>query len=144
MKIEDYIKKLTLADGRVYIFNSLFFLGGIIILLLVSIVTLQVYGFDKESHLYIYCPQKSITPCENPLYHNLAYCGKNIPNDSPICQTPTLMQGNSYGTPPPFIVKHFLELSIIVMIICFILNHFIHNKGFKFKTQIKIDEEIKK
>jgi hypothetical protein len=134
---QKYLKTVKVGKQQVYKFNSLFFLGGIVFLLLVSVVTLAVNGFDKEQHFFVSCPSDAISSCENPLYHNLAYCGKTLDAEGVLCQTPTIFQGGSLGVPPPFIVKHFLEVSLGVVLVCFLLNHYFLNKGFSFRKAFK-------
>lgn len=142
---------LKLENNKQYVFFKPIFLGGIFLLLLISVITLAVNGFDKSKKIYLHCPSDSITDCENPFYD----CSKDTLGYMEVCDISNIRQveregviipdtlksmkylpkGFIYGKPVPFIVKNFPLISGVVILFCFIINHYFCNKNFKFGVE---------
>jgi hypothetical protein len=92
-----------------------------------------------EERISVSCPAGSIghVPCENPFYHNEVYRGR-VPSE--LLEMETLPVGYNLN-PPPFLVNHFGEFIILIIVIGFLVNHAVHNRGYDFKKNLN---EIKK
>lgn len=131
------IKKKITIHGKEYIFAPIIFQTVTIILLIIAITVLYTNDFDKSTHLYIKCD--SIIGCENPFYNNTLDCEKKIFSDVELCNNNIVMlpYGFEYGRPPPLILEWFWEISIGFIIIGFIINHLVFNRGFNLKYLFK-------
>lgn len=123
------------AFGFEYKFNSLLFNAYFILIVVFAGGLINYYGLETfTDSWYISCPKDNyLGTCVNPLYNNFKYCGKVIPYTSELCTKEFLYNGESLGTKPPFLVKHFASIVEISILVVFIINHFIMNKGFEFK-----------
>ena len=130
--------RLELKDNQTYIFDRYLFIGAIVCLLIVAIsMIFYLGGLDANKYLYIHCDNKG--GCENQLYNNFNYCGKTIPLDSIVCTQEVLPYGFEAGKKPPAIVNNFGLITGIIIGLMFIINHFIHNRTFRFK---KLFDEV--
>jgi hypothetical protein len=125
----------TVSTGKQkYLFNKWIFRGCIIIMILLALSAWFLTGFINplKQNLEIVCKTDN-TPCTNPLYNNFDICGegKMLPSYHYLCITELLPPGYHYGSEPNFLLNHFLEITIILILLAFLLNHMIFNKGFK-------------
>jgi hypothetical protein len=125
-KPQHKLKSISIKEEKYY-FNPFIFQIMIIFLILVIVVSGLAYGFSAEKSFYIVCDKKLNSTCENPLYNNFNYCGKNIPSNDYICKTEFLPSGFVYGSPPPMIYNLFGTLTILSFFLALIINHYLYN-----------------
>lgn len=123
--------KLELDNGRKYIFDKYIFQGCIAFLLLFTLSVFIYYGFDLSYNLYVGCKNMTVNSyyCENPLYMNYDYCHDAWPG---ACEQKFIPVGFEYGKPPPKILSIFESFTVLTIVLGFLINHFLYNKG-KFK-----------
>lgn len=145
MKFKDLLYKKTepvvewkLKD-QVYRFNTNIILSSVLIMLVLAIGILWYYegldGFDMNKKFYVSC--QSDMGCENPLYQNMAYCGSMIASNDPICNKEYLIKGETYGEAPPKIFRYFTLIVLSILLLAFVVNHFVMNREFSFKELFK-------
>jgi hypothetical protein len=124
-----------------YIFNTVLFGVGMLLLLFFAVGIMMYYGMDKTNKIYIRCPSDSKTMCENPVYQS-EFCYKNLP--SSICSQELLPIGFVYGSPAPPIYSQFTNIVLVYILLLFVVNHYKHNHDFRFKklkTDLNTEEE---
>lgn len=120
--------KSALNPTRQYIFDKYIFLSAVSLLLLLSIAIIIFNGgFDAQKYLYIECNAKSGW-CENPIYHNMEYCGNTIDASHYICTQEFLPNGFTAGKKPPNTLAWFQTITFIVIAISFVFNHYKYNR----------------
>jgi len=146
---KDKIEKWLVKKGR-YIFDKRIFIGFylfcVVFLIVVLAYTIEAYGFTAiyKPEVYVNCNSKY--PCLNPFYDkcNAYNCGSNCKQ---FCNQEYLFPGTTYGTKEPAYYNKGINLIIGYFIACFIFNHFVFNRGFKFKEskeKLNIENEPNK
>ena len=137
MQQDRYNKKLvTYKDGTtfIYTFDKLFFSIGVFILLLFFIfLMVSQNGLQANKNFYVECIKPMGLYCENPVYNNVAYCGKVLDVNSQLCTQQFMVNGESIGIKPPSLLTYITPLTILYIVLLFFLNHIKYNRGFKFK-----------
>ena len=119
-----------------------------VLLILVSIFAVVLYNNDFElnkNYLYFECLGNQ--SCINPIYQltcsNEKVWGKDcsIKCEEDWCDLVLLPPGK-YGKEPPRIVQMFSFIAVVLMIIAFLLNHQIHNKGVEWNIEIPITKKL--
>ena len=123
-------------------FNKTVFRAGIILITFFAIVLMLMNGIQNQ--YYIMCDVNNIQPCKSILYacanppepltmeyynirdtcnsilkHNWSNTEKN---------KEFLQPGEVLGNPPPTIVKHSLDIILIMLVLMFIINHIIYKR----------------
>ena len=124
------LRSIKLSDDQSYNFHTGIFLGLVFFFLLFVVIILSSNGFDYSKHLYLACNSDSF--CDNALYHNYPYCVE--PN---VCDLEVLPPHFSFGSPPPFYISHMNDFIYYGLLLAFIINHLIFNKGFSFRKLFK-------
>jgi uncharacterized integral membrane protein len=134
------MRELKLGNGKRYRFNTVLFQVMVLVLLFIVVGVLAWSGFDKNQYLYVSCPVGEVK-CFNPLYENFDFCGKTISGFDPICTEEFVPEGFEWGRKPPMILGVFPWVVVGLLVVCFVLNHFLYNRGVKVKElRIDIDE----
>jgi hypothetical protein len=117
-----------------YKFDKLIFFG--IILCLAGIVVYNFMLNGYENHPYLKCTaEKCINPIAMPSICPGVYCPP-VKCDEAWCSQKTVSRGE-YGQKPSFLQTNFSLIVWILLILAFVLNHFIHNKNIKFSIPTK-------
>jgi len=102
-------------------------------------------GHYNNDNFYYVCKDM---PCSNPFYcRNGDFICENSLKDATIPEGFPLDRevfpvGFEWGNKPPLIYEYFQLIFIGVLLFGFLINHFLHNKGFDFKAFYKrINEE---
>lgn len=104
------------------------------------LLAVLLYGFFGGIHLhelYFSCPENATGGCRNPFYERCteSFCQAYIFQE-------TFPAGTKIGTPPDkaFVFLEFWSgvVSIVVLVIFLLVNHFLYNKG---KTPIEFSDE---
>ena len=131
-KLRDAGNALDLSKLKGYVFRKWVF--RLVLLLLVALALLGVVLQGPRSltlpSLYVECPKESVVRCENPVYHNVEYCGKALSESDPLCVLEFLVPGTSLGVKLNFIIANFVLLTLALVVLGFVLNHFLYNKDF--------------
>ena len=119
-----------------YTFDKRFFLGSIFIMVIFLIIGYAEGG--SETHIYASCPKDAVMPCKNKFIlegvSNATFC---LAKNKEVCAIPTLWPGQTYGTPPPWIVKNFPSIMGLIFFLAFLGNHFTHNRRFDIWSRLK-------
>lgn len=153
MKAWDWIKKvnkINLADSFFpgYVLNKWVFRIGIAIIFLWLLLAGASFGFKLENSVYVHCtvshhyceglPFACAESCENPFYDPL---GRNpVCSEYGICDREFLFDGETYGSPPSFLVTHAKDFAGLMVLLMLLLNHLLFNKG-AFKKLVKAIKE---
>lgn len=113
-------KNLTVWKNGYKFNKNIFRISLLIMVLLFILAWINEGGNIMEKKVYMSCPEKG-SKCYNPLYKT---CQESY------CEQEYLMPGDEIGSKPKFLYNNFLAITIIVLIISFIINHYRHNKGF--------------
>lgn len=133
--IEYLVGGKRFSEFKGYRFDKLIF-GSYVLLILVLFLTIFfVSGSDKTEHIYYKC-DAGFGQCISPFYHNYPLCEKLWFN---ACQQEFIEDGFSFGDPVPFVVRSWGLILGVLLFGAFVLNHFMHNRDFKFK-RTDIDE----
>jgi len=140
-KIKKWESKLNISKGR-YKFNKLVFNIMILLMLLIVFFVWAEYDFEniKKPHIYLACNEPNLV-CENEFYdlcnpnsHEfVAY--QDVCNDlePELYANEFLRKGDSVGHKPSWLAKNTSDLFFYLLCLAILLNHFLFNKGFKFK-----------
>jgi len=133
MDFKQKIKKWRYKKLKGYIFDKIIFNAGMIIIFIFLFIIMANMGFDFGTQIYFNCPNTTnIGICENPFYEGHLnhlpdkYTKKCVYD---WCNEPYLPAGFEFGEKPPFIYRLALPFAIFVLILSFVANHLIHNKG---------------
>lgn len=121
-KLADSINVTKMYPGY---FNKYVFRVAVWCVFALAFYALYSTGFDFSNHLYVTCPSNSVTPCAYNHYSEGCYEG--VPGCSPE-YTITLVPGDSFGTPPPDIVKNFSSYALLIILAGFVANHIIYKR----------------
>ena len=113
-----------------YRFDKLLFSAYILIILALFIFVFISFGSDKSNHIYYKCSnvgQYGSASCINPFYDQYPLCERVWDG---ACVQKTVLNGFSYGQPPPAIFSYWGFIVGGLLFFCFLINHFIYNKGF--------------
>lgn len=147
-----FLKGFKIELIKDYKFNKWIFRIGLLLILIFYGSIMYFNNFDFKGHIYVSCPNNSISSCENPYYNkcNDFYCDSSCKQ---FCNDKTIMAGVSYGSQPKSYITVFILVSTAIIILCFIINHIYYNKGKKpireiisriRRMEIGEDEEAKK
>jgi hypothetical protein len=125
-------EKIIKFGTQEYRFNYYIFISVPLILLFIAVVVMFKYDFDKGEHIYLKCPDDAITRCENPLF-NTTFCFNRLGYNTALCNQEFLPVGFTFGIPPPTILKVFPNIAISLLLLGFVLNHWLFNKKWKWK-----------
>ena len=133
-------------ENKRYRFEKLVFRIVVIILVIYVMVVGMFYGI--KTNYYINCPKESLTPCVNPIAHcrnldDMAYlfygcddyknfiqkCDSDL--NSTICNQEIIQQGSYVGNLPPIFIRSAHLIFLIIIVLGFIFNHLIYNRGGK-------------
>lgn len=125
----------TTSQG--YKFDKRIFWGMVFILFLILASTFRSTGLNFVP--YFECKEHA---CKNPLLSGQNSCTWalgmktcDIICDEPWCKDELLPRGE-YGKKPSIAHRYFIQILIFLILLCFILNHLIHNKGRKFHVNL--------
>lgn len=128
-----------------YKINKWIFRVALLLIFVIGFFILKSENFDFSQKVYVSCPVDSRGDCENPFYYEKyveAGLDLELCPDSELCRIKEFAPGSSYGTPPNNKVEYFEWSIFVIFLIALLLNHFLYNKGFKFKTDFE-EEELK-
>lgn len=116
-------------------------------LCLVFLIYAFYWGVSQGSY-YVSCSSTETffgnpQPCENPFYNQcnsfdddwqflLGGSKTNVEafaRENGLCDMETIQPGMSYGVKAPFIVGDVIPLTFLIILLAFILNHFVHNRN---------------
>lgn len=121
-------------NGQKYKFDKLLIWSCLVIILIVGLYSV----FISQGKLYAYseCPSNIVDGVEKGSKCFNVYYNSNLCNDGTItgdlCSIEVLNPGENVGDKAPFIVRNFFLISIIVLIVFLLINHFLYNKDFNF------------
>jgi len=73
---------------------------------------------------WVECPVDAVDGfCENPFYVEPCWLGID-------CVDPFIAAGEVVGVKPPVVVKLFPSFAFVVVVVVFVLNHFLYNKNY--------------
>lgn len=144
----DFYKQGPFQEIAGYRFRKAIFRYAVGLMFLLFVLVLASTGFSFEPKVYFSCPLDAPGGyCENPFYkeclHNPSSCPFNIdypelaPEFERISDQYKLPAGFSVGTPPPFLVKNFGAFVSLIILMAFVINHLLYNKGYDFKSKGK-------
>jgi hypothetical protein len=133
-----------------YKFSKVIFNIGMIFLLLLIISVWSQLGFKNPKETYnlvLECPQDAYMPCVNKVYELCNPQGSVYSPQLDLCknanpkfyQNPTLQPGETVGN-HIFIMDNFLAITLLVMALCFVINHLLYNKGYDFDKKVRKDD----
>lgn len=135
-KLKEFNKAFDIRNKTDYTFKKWIFLTALIIsLLFVSLIFLQSKTLKYQ--YYTKCPDLDPDnymygkPCKNSLY---MACSEDI------CNKEFLEYGKEYGNKPPFLMKYGNYTIVTLLVLAFVFNHLIYNKGKKFKLEMEEEE----
>jgi len=114
--------------------------------LLFTICIIALFGWLKSdslnpfsSSIYVSCPINLNSTCVNPLYQAQLKSQIVINNNIPIelSSLEYLPPGYVYGKENK-IIKYFPVVVLFLLIIAFLFNHFMYNKGYDFKKNMGV------
>jgi hypothetical protein len=106
--------------------------GGFILLVLALFMIMFVsYGSDRDYHIYYVCNAdgRDGLRCENPFYSLYPICESAW---STACSDKFVPSGFKFGEPAPWIINNWGMIIGVLLAGAFAINHFVHNKRFKF------------
>ena len=108
-----------------YRFDKLIF--GSLLFLMVLGIAYEIKVNGVKHHPYLKCVGSKMYPkCDNPFY--LTNLSVNSKCTEEWCKQ-ELLEPGVYGTPPDFIFRHYTDMVFLGLVLCFVLNHYIHNRG---------------
>lgn len=123
---------IKLLDSIGYKADNRIFKVGIAVVL--YILVLAANEIDWGQGVYFECKAESITACDNPFYYeNYGKLGVDWQKECPdpeLCAIETFYPGQSWGKRPGFFYNNAGFLCVLVISLCVVLNHFLHNRGF--------------
>lgn len=121
------IKRPRFTEYGLYKFDKVIFriTAGIIIGLALFMVLL--YGYNP--HIYLTCPEDTIGYCRNPLYNNYEceLCAEVCPTNQELCSIELLPPGFKWGNPPSILYLNAFAIFAVILMLSFLLNHYLHN-----------------
>lgn len=128
---------LSTEDSVLYRFDKLIFGGFILLVLAIFVFMFLFYGSDRDYHIYYVCDAdaRDGLRCEQPFYLNYPLCEQAW---STACSDKYVPTGFSFGEPAPWIVKNWGVIIGSLLAGAFFVNHFVHNRNFKF-NKINLD-----
>lgn len=130
------IKDIVAPD---YIFNKWIFRGALLLCLLLAIFIMAQNNFDFNTKIYFNCPSNGGI-CENPFYYKNYELLGSIDDvmdrakamdkcpDFDLCLIKNFYPGQSYGTPPSWLLKNFGLIVLGIWIVAFAYNHGAYNE----------------
>jgi hypothetical protein len=127
-------ERFTKAKG--YVFDKVIFRFMFTLILILFLVSWGLSGFTNplENKISLSCAE-GFHMCENPLYKNYQYRGSAGVQDYVIDELEFLPPGFSIN-PVPWYIKYFGHALFLIIVITFIINHLVHNKGYKIKQKL--------
>lgn len=100
-------------------------------------------GFSFENNIYIHCPLEEVKGCKNPFYCPGGLCVASetlsIKDKEKCiyswCKEPVIEPGFEFGKKYDGSSEKLGGCAILLFSIAFLINHFLHNKGFKFNIE---------
>lgn len=137
-KIKDFYHKFDVDFKEKflpgYYFNKKIMRVALVIMLLVAVGIMWEEDFDFSDHVTYNCPVDSVAPCENPFrYENYETFSWLECPDPDVCKYDFVMPGQTIGEPIPPGVKYFSLFVFFLMAAAFLVNHLVHNRGYKFR-----------
>lgn len=139
---------------RGYKFDKLIFWVVLIFTISLVIYNFYLHSFDFSTRAYLNCESPT---CSNPYY--LEKCQQQLKilffiplyttkscNEDPAydwLQEKKLARG-TYGEPPPqnFLYIYIRIIVLGILILAFLLNHSLHNRGERFDIEIRITKKL--
>ena len=114
-----------------YVFDRLIFVSYIFVCLVFFVSIFFVYGMDKSYHIYYVCDADASQGfrCEQPFFMNYPLC-ESVWDGA--CVDRFVSNGFSFGEPAPWIVYSFGWIVGVCLFLCFLFNHLLYNRDFKF------------
>ena len=145
---EGFYKKGPFQEIAGYRFRKSIFRYAVMLMVLLLFFAWADADFSLERRLYFECPLDAQGGlCENPFYKMCIYEPLTCPFavDYPelppafedISDQATLPAGFKVGEPAPFFVKNFGTFIGILIVLAFVVNHFLYNSGYDFKSKGK-------
>lgn len=115
-----------------YKFDKLIFGVYILLILAIFVVIFSFYGSDKSDHIYYFCNAdgRDGNVCEQPFYLKYPVCERAW---ATACSDRFVPAGFKFGDPAPLIVRSWGLILGVLLFGAFMINHFMHNRDFKFK-----------
>jgi len=126
-----------------YVFKKWIFRWAILcmILFVFALWFRRGLGNPLERKLYVHCPL-NVASCENPLYDAKDFCMDKLGADHPLCSMRYLPAGFVYGSPPDKLVLNGGLVMFGLVVLAFVLNHFLYNRGRKFWSEGGKDGDV--
>lgn len=130
-----------------YKINKTLFRVLLVFVLLLGVYTLYLEDWDFENSIYIKCPEKSMTACDNPFYYKnyeLAGFGLDKCPDSELCRIEKFYPGETYGKERGWLYHNYEMIVFVLFLLALLFNHYKYNKNFdwnKYQTGVDEDDE---
>lgn len=143
--------------SETYRFNVWVFRGAVFLMALYFFIVLAGNNFIFKHQFYYSCPDDVVVVCQNPFYksegvntldsrlYNILMKSELSPaQKSMMLNTSTFMPGFSIGKKPDPKVAIGPDIFSIILILSFVLNHYLFNRGFNWRNAgLKLEEDLK-
>jgi hypothetical protein len=138
-ELENYLlggERFTILKG--YKFDKLIYGIYVLVVLALFLIVFISNGSDRAQHIFYKCDVtdndfylngSTGQSCLNPFYNEYPICQSLW---SGACNDKLVSNGFQYGEPAPAIVKQWIFIVLGLLLVAFVINHFIYNKGFQF------------
>lgn len=140
-KIKSFEKAIDFGKGK-YKFNKVVFNVMILLMVLLTLIVWSEYDFGdiKKPNIYLECePPNSV--CSNNFYDLCNPDSYKYVGGASVCDDidpgiyadEFLYMGESVGHKPSWLAESVGTLFFVLIMLAFLINHFIINKKYKFK-----------
>jgi hypothetical protein len=129
-KLIEYLvggKRFTELKG--YRFDKLIFGSFIMLVMALFLIMFIAFGSDRGYHIYYVCDAGGQPFCSQPFYKQYPICESAWVG---ACDSELVLNGFEFGDPAPWIIKNWGLIIGSLLAGAFFVNHFVHNKYFKF------------
>lgn len=135
------MKNKRFKQWKGYVFDKYLFRAFMIIILTGLFCIVVIHDFDFSPNMYISCSDDNPVPCENPFYNaeirSVDPYFRNVKCEWDWCHQEYLPVGFEFGKKPDFWITYAPYLSFLFLILAFVVNHIIYNKGYKFNINME-------
>jgi len=131
----DWFKEIKFGNYT-YISSKFIMYIASIIILGITLVSLNYSSFSGKGYYYTECPTNLMTGrCVNTFFQsNLCMDGtiltQNLPYGEKLCFTEFMFPGERIGEREPWLVRNFTYVGGLVLFLALLLNTLIYNKSF--------------
>lgn len=144
--------------SETYRFNVWVFRVAVFLMVAYFVFVLTNNNFVVKHQFYYSCPDDVVMVCQNPFYDSgsginmydsrlydiLMESDLSEAQKDMMLNTETFLPGFSIGKEPDPKVALGEDVFIVILVLSFVLNHFLFNRGFKWRNaSLKLEEERK-